>query len=468
MVSQQKMDPGVTGSSAKHLEEQASLAVQSRVIRIAKEIRDISKHKDPSIFVFYRAEDITTLRAIIIGPPDTPYQFGAFEFLIQFPDDYPSSPPVVTALTTNRGQTRFNPNVYSCGKVCLSILNTWHAGKNERWSPVQGIDSVLHSIQSLLSPNPYLNEPSFEDDDEEEAHRDYADKIKHETIRIAVLQPLEKLFGLSEASPATATPALEQEEDKPLEKVISGPEMQTLETRRQLFLWYYDFYHDIIDREILTHPDGKKFEITDFEGGLENSMAGKYQYSALRDRLKKVKGALDNQTELWVQEGIDAFKNDRLETAEMRMQFDHIVQLCSERTEYNISLELPDKTNSFEWDIHIIASPESVMESAVISVRMVISQQFPLDQPRVTVKSPLFHHRIGSDGTLAYMIKGDISRLENHIWEIVDSIMEPTMNLDPRICSSVGEASRLAFGSTKVAPDHKLYRSKVRRSAQQC
>lgn len=42
----------------------------------------------------------------------------------------------------------------------------------EQWSPAQGLESVLLSIQSLLSTNPYLNEPGFENSDGErhEAH----------------------------------------------------------------------------------------------------------------------------------------------------------------------------------------------------------------------------------------------------------------------------------------------------------
>ena len=39
-----------------------------------------------------------------------------------FPDDYPHNPPHVTLLTTDCGRVRFNPNLYSNGKVCLSNL----------------------------------------------------------------------------------------------------------------------------------------------------------------------------------------------------------------------------------------------------------------------------------------------------------------------------------------------------------
>jgi hypothetical protein len=39
---------------------------------------------------------------------------------------------------------------------------TWQGDRGEQWSPAQGLESVLLSIQSLLSANPYTLEPGFE------------------------------------------------------------------------------------------------------------------------------------------------------------------------------------------------------------------------------------------------------------------------------------------------------------------
>lgn len=30
---------------------------------------------------------------------------------------------------------QFNPNLYNCGKVCLSLLGTWSGGQGESWDP---------------------------------------------------------------------------------------------------------------------------------------------------------------------------------------------------------------------------------------------------------------------------------------------------------------------------------------------
>jgi len=61
-------------------------------------------------------------------------------------------PPNVLLRTTDGGRVRFNPNLYSSGRVCLSILGTWDG---PAWSSAESLASVLLSIQSLMCPKPY-------------------------------------------------------------------------------------------------------------------------------------------------------------------------------------------------------------------------------------------------------------------------------------------------------------------------
>lgn len=63
------------------------------------------------------------------------------------------------------GGLRINPNLYNCGKVCLSLLNTWGGNNKEKWIPgVSTILQVLVSIQGLiLNTKPFFNEPGFSD-----------------------------------------------------------------------------------------------------------------------------------------------------------------------------------------------------------------------------------------------------------------------------------------------------------------
>jgi len=78
-----------------------------------------------SIFVRADATRMDLLRALIIGPEGTPYQDGCFLFDIWLPPQYPTVPPLIKFRTTYGNCIRFNPNLYSEGKVCLSLLGTW-------------------------------------------------------------------------------------------------------------------------------------------------------------------------------------------------------------------------------------------------------------------------------------------------------------------------------------------------------
>ena len=112
--------------------------------------------------IFVRAIDgrLDLLRALITGPEGTPYANGCFIFDILLPASYPQQPPKFTLRTTGNGSVRFNPNLYKCGKVCLSLLGTW---TGPGWIPGSStLLQVLISIQSLiLVPDPYYNEPGY-------------------------------------------------------------------------------------------------------------------------------------------------------------------------------------------------------------------------------------------------------------------------------------------------------------------
>ncbi|KAL0301175.1 UNVERIFIED_CONTAM: putative ubiquitin-conjugating enzyme E2 26 [Sesamum calycinum] len=100
------------------------------------------------------------LRAVIIGAEGTPYHDGLFFFDVFFPSSYPNVPPHVHY---HSGGLRINPNLYNCGKVCLSLLNTWSGSQKEKWIPgVSTMLQVLVSIQGLiLNAKPYFNEPGY-------------------------------------------------------------------------------------------------------------------------------------------------------------------------------------------------------------------------------------------------------------------------------------------------------------------
>eukprot|EP00268_Persea_americana_P038429 TRINITY_DN38012_c0_g1_i2.p1 TRINITY_DN38012_c0_g1~~TRINITY_DN38012_c0_g1_i2.p1 ORF type:complete len:485 (-),score=104.47 TRINITY_DN38012_c0_g1_i2:317-1771(-) len=129
--------------------------------KIQEEWRILENNLPDEIFVRAYEERIDLMRAVIVGPPGTPYHDGLFFFDILFPCDYPAQPPKVYY---HSGGLRLNPNLYDYGKVCLSLLNTWNGSKNEMWTPgVSTILQVLVSIQGLvLNAKPYFNEPGYE------------------------------------------------------------------------------------------------------------------------------------------------------------------------------------------------------------------------------------------------------------------------------------------------------------------
>jgi ubiquitin-protein ligase len=167
------------------------------VVRIMTEINSLRKNLpnnwDSSILMRISKTNLNLLTFLIIGPKDTPYHNGVYEFHAYFPDDYPKSPPKVLLNTTDGGRVRFNPNLYNCGKVCLSLLGTWSGDRGESWNPqISTFLQVLISIQSLiLVENPYFNEPGYEKSMNTNTGKQrnfaYTENIRLENMKVAIL-----------------------------------------------------------------------------------------------------------------------------------------------------------------------------------------------------------------------------------------------------------------------------------------
>lgn len=167
------------------------------IMRIMGELSSLKKdlpiNWDSSVIMRIIPSNINLLSFIIVGPKDTPYHNGLFEFHVYFPDNYPSVVPQVLIKTTGNGLVRFNPNLYSCGKVCLSLLGTWSGQKGESWIPeISSLFQVIISIQSLiLVDDPYFNEPGYERSMGTEIGKKnsqvYNDNIRYETMRVSML-----------------------------------------------------------------------------------------------------------------------------------------------------------------------------------------------------------------------------------------------------------------------------------------
>lgn len=152
-------------SNARSAGEQSHPA---RVKRLAQEAVTLATSLplsySSSVFVRCDTDRLDIMKVLITGPADTPYANGCFEFDVFFPPDYPLSPMMINLETTGYNRVRFNPNLYNDGKVCLSVLNTWHGRPEEKWNAqTSSFLQVLVSIQSLiLVSEPYFNEPGYE------------------------------------------------------------------------------------------------------------------------------------------------------------------------------------------------------------------------------------------------------------------------------------------------------------------
>ena len=130
---------------------------KDNVKRLLNDVKDIilSPLHDNGIYYSHDDEDMLKGYAMIIGPEETPYFGGFYFFEFFYPTNYPYSPPVLK-YKTNTNNIRFNPNLYTNEKVCVSILNTWNG---DQWSSCQSLRSILLTLVSLLNKEPLLNEP---------------------------------------------------------------------------------------------------------------------------------------------------------------------------------------------------------------------------------------------------------------------------------------------------------------------
>jgi len=99
-----------------------------RSLAIAKELGVLSTNIptawDSSIFLRVDDDRVDCIKAMIIGPKDTPYENGCFLFDIFLPLEYNYRCPSVQFMTTNGGKYRYNPNLYADGVSLLRRAGT--------------------------------------------------------------------------------------------------------------------------------------------------------------------------------------------------------------------------------------------------------------------------------------------------------------------------------------------------------
>ena len=151
--------------------------------RLIKEVESCLHDKElEGLGIYYACEDanITKGQALIKGNSGTPYEdcYGLFEF--EFPSEYPFAPPKVKWLTSD-GYTRFHPQFYKEGKICLSILGNW---SGPGWTSALNLKSILIILKSLFVENPLTCEPGYEKGTlEMSRYINYRDYVEHQFIK---------------------------------------------------------------------------------------------------------------------------------------------------------------------------------------------------------------------------------------------------------------------------------------------
>jgi ubiquitin-conjugating enzyme E2 O len=148
-----------------HYLQQSSASSSTFMRRIAKEHKILSTSLPPNIFVRTWESRLDLIRVLMIGPNETPYEFAPFVIDFHLGSAYPQTPPEAFFHSWTNGNGPVNPNLYEDGKICLSLLGTWHTDeRNESWSPAKStLLQVLVSIMGLvLVKEPYYNEAGYE------------------------------------------------------------------------------------------------------------------------------------------------------------------------------------------------------------------------------------------------------------------------------------------------------------------
>lgn len=213
-----KVDDHLMASTSKKTAVSEPKVISKETIkRLLNDVKAIFKSPLTENGIYYTHDDADIMKgyAMIVGPEDTPYFGGFYFFKISYPPDYPHNPPRVTYYT-NGDNIRFNPNLYKCGKVCVSLLNTW---RGEQWTSCQTISTMLLTLCTLLCKDPLLNEPGVSRDHAD--FNNYTKIIEYKNIELAMLAMLNRKKSVYPEEFEIFYPFLKENFEKNKDKVVA-------------------------------------------------------------------------------------------------------------------------------------------------------------------------------------------------------------------------------------------------------
>ena len=134
---------------ASYEAQQDVTKLTSPIKRLFKDYLEVKNSPLPFVSISPLSNDFFEWRGNIFGPKDTQYEGGIFHFSIDFPADYPRSPPSVRMLT------RIHHPCVASQVISLPFLTPYTGvalipNRYEAWTPEYSALSILMQLQSLL------------------------------------------------------------------------------------------------------------------------------------------------------------------------------------------------------------------------------------------------------------------------------------------------------------------------------
>lgn len=228
---------------------------------------------------------------------------------------------------------------------------------------------------------------------------------------------------------------------------------------KRRFLWYYDSYLLAISKAKTEVKDGQAFVLMPFECS-QNGMDGIFNYTELERRLRLIRKTLDAETARWAEEGLALKNKESVVAVNLHRQYEQAVEFYKRNKHVTLDIELVDQ-NPFVWVVTYFGRPMTNLDGGLFKIKLCLSTRFPEEQPRARFETPMFHHRIATDGTPCYTSR-KAEDVKSHIEAIIAALEEESPPYDPRTLVNP-EAAKLYWGSTE---DKKMYNRRLRRSVQ--